>query len=116
MSLSDFLGRCCCGLGLVLMLFGSFLVPVNAPAWADPGNEGEGGGGGAPICVNSICAQCGTWVSVNGNPEECYDLNLNASGKCLKNAPNCGRCTGDCEKRTTQEPGGPIVIECVCSV
>jgi len=75
MKFSEWLGGGCCVMGVALMMLGSFLVPVNAPLWADPGF------GGAPfpygcteagtVCVGRSSGVPGT-PSTGGGANPCY--------------------------------------------
>lgn len=110
MNLSELFGRCCCVLGIAMMMFGTFLVPVNAPAWADPGS----GGVGAPGCDHNICWFCGSWAKVNGT-WKCYNADQNDDGHCITQGQECANCTRVCEGVEIVLPGeDEPTIECKC--
>ncbi len=69
MKFSEWLGRGCCVMGVALMMLGSFLVPVNAPLWADPGFGGHGYCDGDQTCATRSAVPGGTpTCSQGGNP------------------------------------------------
>lgn len=118
MNVSELCGRCCCCLGIVLMMFGSFLVPVNAPVWGDLIAQPVP----AKKCTDACGSNCGKWllVQVANNPPEwkCYVQATSSNGTCTtSNVPghSCEGCKPGCVRLLVFDPEtGKTSLKCIC--
>ena len=110
MKFSDWLGRGCCVMGVALMMLGSFLVPVNAPLWADPGFPGV-----TLKCDSSCGVECGEWLTVrpeNAPPfTTCWNIGLSGEGWCNTVGSDCDGCANRCESQSQVQTDPCVCIE-----
>jgi hypothetical protein len=90
-----------CVMGVALMMLGSFLVPVNAPLWADSG----GGPGFHAQCIGNEA--CESRKGTPQNPGLCD----NGGNPCAPD-PNGGGVVNRCECLNPPEPGVAHLCRC----
>ena len=106
MNVTKMLGAFLVSAGIMLMMLGSVIVPVNTPVWGDVEIGGQ-------ECKAS-CADCGTGIVQDDGSTRCLrgTGSNTTNGICQTNGLDCGLCSGGCEWLVDSENLG----HCLCKV